>query len=101
MGKQSLKKNTNFIDLAAFLSVMEANDAEFRAFAALPEIGGEDLGRWFCAGSPALKEIINLLTRHQKKKWIISNPFNPSTKRIMDVKVKKVSQYEARRKCNQ
>lgn len=75
--------------------VVEANDAEFRAYAALPEISSEELGRWFCAGSPAINEIINLLTRHRKKKWIISNPFNPSTKRILDVKVKKVCQHEA------
>lgn len=76
--------------------VVEANDAEFRAYAALPEVSSEGLGRWFCAGSPAMNEIINLLTRHREKKWIISNPFNPSTKRVLDIKVKKVGQHEAR-----
>ncbi len=47
--------------------VAEAVDAEFRAYAALPEVVTKDLRRWFCADGPAIKEILNILTRHQKK----------------------------------
>jgi len=75
--------------------IVEANDAEFRAYAALPEIRTDELERWFCVGSPAFNEVVNILHRHSKKKWIISNPFNPSTKRILDIKVKEVEQDEA------
>lgn len=75
--------------------VTEANDAEFRAYAALPEIRAEELDRWFCAKSPAYNEIRNILERHHKKKWVISNQFNPSTKRMLKVKVKTVNQIEA------
>lgn len=76
--------------------VTEANDAEFRAYAALPEIRDDEISRWFCAGSPAYNEIRNILERHNKKRWVISNSYNPSTKRITEVKVKKVSLNEAR-----
>jgi hypothetical protein len=75
--------------------VTEANDAEFRAYAALPEVMTDELARWFCPESPAIKEIVNLLIRHRKKRWIISNPLNPSTKRILSIKVKKIGQNEA------
>jgi FMN phosphatase YigB (HAD superfamily) len=75
--------------------ITEANEAEYRAYAALPEVKTSELGRWFYPESPAMKEIINLLSRHQKKRWVISNPLNPSTKRILSIKVKKVSQDEA------
>lgn len=76
--------------------VAEASDAEFRAYAALPDIKAEELGNWFCKGSPALNEIMNILTRHNKKRWVISNPFNPSTKRLLKVKVKNAVKLEAR-----
>lgn len=75
--------------------ISEANDAEFMAYAALPEIRVEELERWFCTESPALNEILNLLNCHRQKRWIISNPFNPSTKRLLNTKVKTVSQDEA------
>jgi hypothetical protein len=75
--------------------VVEANDAEFRAYAALPDIKADELSQWFCEESPAFKEVMNVLKRHSEKKWIISNQFNPSNKRILDVKVKKVEPTEA------
>lgn len=75
--------------------IAEANDAEFRAYAALPEIQTEELNQWFCSGSPAFNSIYNILSRHSKKQWVISNPYNPSTKRLLKVKVKKVDANEA------
>ncbi len=75
--------------------IAECIDAEFRVYAALPELITDDLHRWFCKDSPAMKEIINLISRHQKKGWIISNTQNPSTKRLMSVKVKYIDQHEA------
>jgi hypothetical protein len=42
-----------------------------------------------------MKEIVNILTRHQKKGWIISNQLNPSTKRLMSVNVKNITSSEA------
>lgn len=75
--------------------VAESIDAEFRAYAALPDINPKELHRWFCIESPAIKEILNILTRLQKKIWIISNSMNQSTKRLLDVRVKKIEGNEA------
>jgi len=84
-------------DLKTYLErvITECIDAEFRAYSLLPQINTEELRRWFCADSPAMKEIINLLTRHQKRGWVISNLLNPSTKRLLNIKVKKITGGEA------
>lgn len=74
--------------------VAECIDAEFRAYAALPEISLDELEKWFYPDSPAMKEIINLVTRHQARGWIISNPLNPSTKRLQRIKVHRVDAKE-------
>ena len=62
---------------------------------ALPEIKTEELSRWFIAESPAIREIITVLTGNSKRGWIISNPLNPSTKRLLGIKVKKTAGNEA------
>jgi hypothetical protein len=49
--------------------ITEANNAEFGAYAALPDIVTGDLEWWFCADSPALREILTLLERHRQKRW--------------------------------
>lgn len=71
--------------------VTEAIDAEFRAYTALPAVDTESLQGWFCPNGPAYREVLNLLTRHKKKGWILSNPLNPSTKRLLSVKVRRIS----------
>jgi len=70
-------------------------DAEFEAYAALPEIRVERVGRWFVANGPAYCEIVNLVTRHQQRGWVISNPLNPSTKRLLEIRLKKLDGKEA------
>lgn len=37
-----------------------------------------------------MKEILNVLNRHKLRGWILSNTLNPSTKRLLDVKVKEI-----------
>ncbi len=74
----------------------EAIDAEFRAYMALPEIKVAEFEKWFVVDSPAMKEIVNILLRHAKRGWIISNPLNPSTKRLLSVKIKTIKNGEAR-----
>jgi|WetSurMetagenome_2_1015567.scaffolds.fasta_scaffold08649_4 hypothetical protein len=75
--------------------ITEANDAEFSAYQALPAIKTDELAKWFCEDSPAIKEIINLLNHHQKRRWIISNPFNPSTRRLLKIKITDIKVDEA------
>ena len=56
---------------------------------------GYDVSRWFCAGGPAHREILNLVTCHRQRRWVISNPMNPSTKRMLGIKVKRTDGNEA------
>jgi hypothetical protein len=75
--------------------VMECMDTEFRAYMALPDVKTDELEKWFINGSPAYKEIVNLLNRHRDKGWVLTNPLNPSTKRLMRIVVKKMDAAEA------
>jgi len=70
-------------------------DAEFAAYAALPEIRLGEAERWFHQEGPAYADVRNLVTRHHKRGWVISNPMNPSTKMLLDIRVKKIEGAEA------
>lgn len=85
------------VDLRAYLEkvVAEAVDAEFRAYLALPAIRADELTRWFHPDGPAIKEVLNILNRNQKKKWVLSNDLNPSTKRLIRLKVREVGSDKA------
>ena len=48
----------------------------------------------FCPFGPAKKEIVHVLTRHIERGWILTNPMNPSTKRILSIKVKDIVKNE-------
>ena len=87
---QSMEGSAEDLNIYLERVVAESIDAEFRAYMGLPQVHEEELRRWFIPDSPAFNEILNLLTRHRKRGWIISNPLNPSTKRLLSVKVKKI-----------
>jgi hypothetical protein len=74
--------------------VAEAVDSEFR-FYALGQPDPATLQLWFCAGGPALREIVQRAERRREQGWIISNPLNPSTRRLLAVKVRRVTGEEA------
>jgi len=74
--------------------VVEAAEVEFRAYSALPEIRAEELKPWFHPEGPAIKEIMLILHRHSIKGRVINNPYNPSSKRIIRIKVEKVGKEE-------
>ena len=40
------------------------------------------------------KEILNVLSRHKERGWVLTNPMNPSTKRILSIKVKDIEKKE-------
>ncbi|KAF0152028.1 MAG: hypothetical protein FD143_1396 [Ignavibacteria bacterium] len=75
--------------------VTEAVETEFEAYQTLPQIIEEELlNSWFCPFGPAKKEIMHVLTRHVERGWVLTNPMNPSTKRILAIKVKDIKKKE-------
>lgn len=75
--------------------VTEAVETEFEAYQTLPEIIAEDiLNSWFCSNGPAKKEIMHVLLRHKERGWILTNTMNPSTKRILNIKVRDIKKKE-------
>jgi len=83
--------------LASYLEriVIEALDAEFAAYAALPEVVPEKLFRWYSKKGAAHRQILHILTRHKERGWVISNPYNPSRKRLISIKVRRLTANEA------
>lgn len=77
--------------------VTEAADAEFRVYAALPDAEAKlaDLAESHSTKGPAYREIVNVVRRLQARSWVISNPNNPSTKRVISVRVREIKRNEA------
>ena len=75
--------------------IAEAVDTEFEAYQTLPEIIEDKLlNNWFYPFGPAKKEILHILSRHKERGWVLTNPLNPSTKRILSIKVKDIVKNE-------
>ena len=55
----------------------------------------DELNKWFFPDSPALKEILGILSKHRERGWIINNLNNPSTKRLQSIKVKSIDKNKA------
>ena len=70
--------------------VTESIDAEFDAYRALPGIDESRLLRWYAGDGPAYLDLLHTLTRVAKRGCILTNPHNPSTKRLMAIKVKEM-----------
>jgi hypothetical protein len=65
-------------------------DAEFDAYRALPAIDEAKLLRWFADDGPAYQELIHTVTHVARRCWILTNPQNPSTKRLIAINVKEI-----------
>ena len=58
--------------------VERANDIEYRAYKNLPAINVDAFRDHFILEGGAFMRIHNVLVQHSKKKWVLSNPGNPS-----------------------
>lgn len=65
-------------------------DAEFEAYQALPAIDTAKLLRWFASDGPAYQDLMHTLTRVARRGWILTNPQNPSTKRLLAITVREL-----------
>ncbi len=76
-------------------TVAEAVDAEFGVYEKLPELDFSKLEEVFDIEGSRYKEIVNLAKKHKKRGWTIQNEMNPSTKRLIDVRIKNLSENSA------
>lgn len=63
-------------------------DAEFSAYQALPMIDEAPLLRWFTRDGGAFRDLMHTLTQLKRRGWVLSNPFNPSTKRLLAIEIR-------------
>lgn len=75
--------------------VAEAVDAEWAVYSKLPELNLDPLLKVFDPEGSAYKRIRRVAEGHHKKQLTICNDFNPSTKRLIDVKVVKLTSTSA------
>lgn len=65
-------------------------DAEFEAYQALPTIDESRLSRWFNQKGAAYRDLVHTLTQLARRGWVLTNPLNPSTKRLLSIDIKHV-----------
>lgn len=70
-------------------------DAEFSAYQCLPESNEAPLRQWLRPESGADRELTLTHSQLRRRGWIISNPGNPSTKRLLAIKIKDIRGNEA------
>ncbi len=76
-------------------TVGEAIDREFEVYRKIPELDFTQLAEVFDTGGSRYKEIVNLAKKHKKRGWTLQNENNPSTKRLIDIKIKSISEHQA------
>jgi hypothetical protein len=77
-------------------TIAESIDAEFGAYRSLPNLEFTKLGEVFDITGSAYKEIVNRAKKHKQRKWIISDESNPSTKRLIDIRIEDISGNKAK-----
>ncbi len=88
---------TALADTRAYLEKVVASsiDAEFSAYQALPDIDDAALLRWLRREGGAYRDLVHTLTQLERRGWVVSNPSNPSTKRLLAIEVKEMRGNEA------
>lgn len=83
--------------LASYLErvVAEAAEAEYRTYLALPELRSDLLARWFTEDGPVLSQVVDRASQRREQGWVLCNPLNPSTHRVLSVRVRRLSSDEA------
>ncbi len=70
-------------------TIAEAIDAEFAVYQKVPLLNFSQLKEVFDENSSAYKVIYNKAHKRKSQRWTLQNPFNPSTKRLINIKIKK------------
>ena len=76
-------------------TIADVVDAEFEVYKRLPDLDFARLAEVFDTEGSAYKWIVNLARKHKKRGWILRNDMNPSTKRLIDVRIRDISESSA------
>jgi hypothetical protein len=76
--------------------IADAVDAEWTVYMKLPQLDILTLDSVFETTGSAYKRIRMIAESHHKKRWTINNPGNPSTRRLVTVKVEELSPNSAK-----
>jgi hypothetical protein len=82
-------------------TLAEVVDAEWEAYNTSPEINLTSLDKVFDVNSPAYKVICQRVKRNNEKSWTLQNHGNPSTKRLIDVKIEEMTETTARARTSE
>lgn len=91
----TLLRDNRLVDGYVERVVTEAVDAEFGTYMALPALDPSRLNPWFVVDGPAFREIVERAAQRRAQEWVLSNPTNPSTKRILSLDVRREGEDEA------
>lgn len=69
--------------------------AEMNAYRQLPTIYVEELELYFSKGGPAMAKIYEILCAHEKKRWVITTPNNPSNNTIYSIQLEQINNNKA------
>ncbi len=75
--------------------VKNSIQAEFSAYKALPKMQLREIDKYFTLTGSARKRIKHVLNDHRKRNWVISNPLNPSTCELLDIRLHKIEENRA------
>ncbi len=76
-------------------TIANAMDAEFEVYQQVPELDFTRLAEVFDIDGSAYKWIVNLAKKHKKRGWTLRNEMNPSTKRLIDIRIRDISEGRA------
>ncbi len=87
--------------LLAEKTITQAVEAEWQVYNQVPKLNFSDLQCFYDMNSPAYKRICEIAKTHAKGGWTLQNPMNPSTKRLVDIKIEKMTVDTARVKTSE
>lgn len=82
-------------------TIAESMDEEFEVYRALPDLEFTRLGEVFDLNGSAYKEIVNRAKKHRRRRWVIKGDTNPSTKRLIDIRIDNISANKAKARTSE
>ncbi|MDO9400079.1 MAG: hypothetical protein Q7T46_01215 [Polaromonas sp.] len=83
---QSATTNREHIEMVIAACI----DTEFEAYRTLPKIDDTKISPWFVSQGPAHRDLLHALERVAQRALVLTNPRNPSTRRLLSINIKEI-----------